>query len=90
MTTAINPRDLAEQLGVSTLDLSAFLFERAERKMMAAAKIARNEPWYAPDDAFNRRVELTELTTEAANLMMAGFECEAAWMADHPEELEDE
>jgi hypothetical protein len=86
---ALNPREVAATLGLTTQDLAKVLFEKAGEVMADARRIAVNDPWHAPEDGSDRIQELWLRFERVENLMRSGFACEAAWMEDHPEEYSD-
>lgn len=87
--TQLDPRTIAETLGVTTLDLAEFLREKAERVMQTAARVAKNDPWYSHEDAERQYAELHALTERAQNLMQAAFACDQAYSEDNPSDDEE-
>ena len=88
--TQLDPRAVADTLGVTTLELATFLRAKASDLMVDAAGIAANDPWYAHEDAESRFQDLDELVGQAKSLMAAAFECNRAFDEDNPEADHDE
>jgi hypothetical protein len=82
--TQLDPRAVADTLGVTPLDLAEFLRDKAGDLLFDATKIAKNEPWYVPEDADGRIERLDTLVARAKNLMRAAVECERCYLEDNP------
>ena len=83
MSIELDPRAIADTLGVTTLDLAGFLREQAGELMTCSVQIAQNEPWYSHEDAVAQFGEFDDLTERAKRLMRAAFECDRCYCEDY-------
>lgn len=90
MSTILDPREVAETLGVTTWQLAEFLRENAAEVMKEAAGILKRPNWYLDDDAAEQMSSIDELVAKAKNLTLSAIECERCDAEDNPLEDEDD
>mgnify|MGYP001617493912 CR=1 FL=1 len=86
---SLDPRAVAETLGVTTLDLATFLRGQAAWLMRETVPIAKNDPWFSHEDAVAQFGELDDLIERAKRLMAAAFECDRCYCEDNPNDDEE-
>ena len=84
MTTMLDPRSVAETLGVTTWQLAEFLRERAAEVMRDATGILKRPNWYLDDDAAEQMSSIDALVARAKNLTLAAIEFERCDAEDNP------